>query len=252
MKNIFATAASILVLGLAMPAMAQSSSSTVNQIGYYNGVSVNQIGTGAVNDSKIQQGLINNNSAHNLADVQQNGYNIQTNKSEIGQDGIKNEAYVVQGGNGVGGDTNGSTIKQNGVKNVSSVTQANVEYDNKSGIVQNGIENLATVDQGNILGNNLNNKSDISQSGYSNEAHVYQGGGLSVNNSEIVQDDPLGFGGNNYAEVTQKGSSDNESHLFQHGSANWAYVTQDSAPGVFNDSVVTQTGIGNGANVFQH
>ena len=72
MKKIFATAASVLVLGLAAPAMAQSSTSSVSQIGSYNGANIDQIGTDAINNSTVRQGLATPGSSGNGATVVQN------------------------------------------------------------------------------------------------------------------------------------------------------------------------------------
>jgi trimeric autotransporter adhesin len=256
MKNLFATAASIFVLGFAVPALAQSSTSKVDQIGTNNGVTVDQIGITSVNDSKIKQGLdpANYSSSYNRATVTQDGSNVLKNTSKIDQDGYDNHATATQGGNGSGGDTNDSVIDQGGASNYVTVTQGNAQEDNDSRVKQSGTANWATVDQGGPAeGISFNNISLIDQSGYGNEAHVHQGGGGAADNfSKITQGDLYGLGGDNYALVNQHGLSDNESTILQDGTLNGATIDQNSAINVSNISILTQLGWSNSATVKQH
>ena len=254
MKNIFATAASIFVLGLSTPAMAQSSYSKVEQLGIANGVTVEQLGAGAINESTIKQGLDPSHfpSERNSAKVIQDGFNVLKNLSTIDQDGDDNFASSAQGGNGTGGDTNRSKIDQAGNNNKTWVVQGNAQLDNDSIVLQSGIGNLTTVDQGGPEGESNHNDSLITQSGNGNAARVHQGGGSSSDNvSTITQQDSLGLGGGNIALVNQHGASNNTSTLLQDGSLNNATISQNTAVEISNISILTQLGLGNTANVNQ-
>lgn len=255
MKNIFATAASIFVLGLATPAMAQSSISRVDQLGISNGVTVDQLGATAINDSTIKQGLDPSHfpSELNTARVIQDGFNVLKNFSNIDQDGSSNDASATQGGNGVGGDTNRSTIDQTGTLNAAAVLQGNAQLNNDATIIQSGDSNYASAVQGGATeGNSNHNDSGITQLGESNDARVYQGGSAAADNiSTITQKDSFGLGGDNTALVKQHGSANNDSVLFQDGSLNNATIIQNSAVEISNMSILTQLGLGNTATVNQ-
>lgn len=255
MKNIFATAASVFVLGLATPAMAQSSISRVDQLGVSNGVTVDQLGATAINDSTIKQGFDPSHfpSELNTAKVIQDGFNVLKNISIIDQDGNENDASSTQGGNGAVGDTNRSKIDQAGDNNKAWVVQGNAQLDNDSIVLQTGVGNLATADQGGTIeGNSNHNDSLITQSGNGNDARVHQGGGSSADNlSTITQQDSVGLGGGNIALVNQHGSSNNTSNLFQDGSLNNATISQNTAVEISNISILTQLGLGNTATVNQ-
>ena len=149
MKNLLATAASVLVLGLAAPAMAvDSNNSNVNQDGYGQTVEVEQIGSrGAVNTSTIEQGLGAGDSYYNYAKVTQDGTRGLKNTSTIYQDGVSNISLVDQKGDGRGGDQNTSTIDQDGTGNFAKVTQSDTINNNYSYVKQNGSYNAATVNQ---------------------------------------------------------------------------------------------------------
>lgn len=254
-KNIFATAASIFVLGLATPATAQSSVSTVDQLGISNAVTVDQLGATAINDSKIKQGLDPSHfpSDNNVARVIQDGFNVLKNISIIDQDGSFNDATATQGGNGVGGDTNRSKIDQTGTYNAAAVMQGNAQLNNDATIIQSGDGNWASADQGGAAqGNSNHNDSGITQLGEGNDARVYQGGSSSADNiSTITQTDSFGIGEGNNALVSQHGSANNDSTLSQDGSLNRATITQNSAVEISNISILTQLGLGNIATVNQ-
>jgi hypothetical protein len=269
MKNIFATAASVLVLGFAMPAMAQSNTSNAYQTGTSNNVDVEQLGFVAKNTSTIKQGQYNGGSAENSARVLQKGKLGIKNDSTITQDGYRNTATALQGGENEfftrPVDMNDSIITQNGDRNQAVVKQGEIDTNNVSRVDQGGNDHIARVTQGGERGDSSDvtapnqqgdnrgpNQSYITQRGNGHEAYVEQGGAGAVNYSEIGQDDGFVVGGNNWAKVEQGGSSDNESHLFQHGAYNTATVTQNSAFGVTNDSTLSQTGYGNGATINQH
>lgn len=251
MKIPFVTASLLLVIGSSVHAMAQSNTSTVEQLGFYNGIGVQQIGASAINDSIIHQGLGKYGSAFNKANVYQDGVNVQRNESIITQDGISNYASATQGGDSLIGDQNISTINQDGQGNNATLVQGNAFHDNNSEITQFGAGNYANVYQkSSAMSENIENKSAVTQIGVGNRVDVYQGGNFAHNDSEISQSDALG--GFNYAYVAQGGSSNNESDVMQHGSLNQTSITQNSALGVDNTSTVTQTGIGNEARVWQH
>jgi trimeric autotransporter adhesin len=255
MKNIFAMAASILALSLATPAMAQSSLSTVDQIGIGNGVTVEQLGAAAINDSKIKQGLnpVDVPSELNTARVIQDGFNVLKNISTIDQDGFDNDASTTQGGNGTVGDINQSKIDQAGDNNTAWVVQGNAQLDNDSTVIQSGVGNLATADQGGTAeGNSNHNDSGITQLGDDNDARVHQGGSsLADNLSTVTQTDSFGLGGGNTALVNQHGSSDNDSIILQDGGLNGATISQSTAVEISNISILTQLGLGNLATVNQ-
>lgn len=162
MKKLFATAASVLVLGLATPAMAQSSSSTIDQIGYSQDATVNQYGAGANNISAIEQGKNIAGSNLNTVTTTQWGSNNIENYSTVKQDGVDNDASVIQSGDGWLNDYNWSLITQTGSENTASVSQSNLSLNNFSTIDQDGAKNLANVTQGGGI-NVLNNTSIINQ-----------------------------------------------------------------------------------------
>jgi hypothetical protein len=198
MKKLFATAASVIALGFALPVMAQSNTSTVNQIGSGQLADVEQIGTAATNTSVVYQGLNVAGSSGNSADVFQTGTTAIANVSTVIQDGIDNEAVIGQSGDGNGGDTNSSLVTQNGEGNSANVTQGDLVTNNTSVVDQLGDDNDASVTQGGGEGGNLVNFSSIDQDGNGNSATVAQGGaGVVSNTSYITQD------GGNTAIVNQ-------------------------------------------------
>jgi hypothetical protein len=196
MKNLFATAASVFVLGFAMPAMAQSNNSTVNQLGSAQTATVDQIGTAANNDSVVWQGLNIGGSSYNDADIDQTGTVNIENFSKLFQDGYYNTGKVDQGGNGNGGDYNNSYAVQNGTLNELKVFQGDLATNNNSFIDQNGNNNKSTVKQGGGEGGNLVNLSTIDQDGYDNHATVEQGGANTVANTSTVIQQSFGYPGN--------------------------------------------------------
>lgn len=199
MKNLFATAASVLVLGFTVPAMAQTNTSTVNQQGLGQIADVDQIGTAANNSSTILQGLNGGGSAGNKVHVDQTGTVSIENISAVVQDGIDNDAKINQNGNGFINDYNYSYAEQTGNDNKIEVIQGNVVTNNTSVIDQYGDNNKATVSQGGgNEGVNLTNYSNIDQDGNNNTATVDQGGaGVVSNTSYIAQS------GGNTANVNQ-------------------------------------------------
>jgi hypothetical protein len=234
---------------MAAPAMAQSSTSDIDQIGTGNIATVTQSGSSAVNDSGIIQDGVGNE-----ATVTQSGSSSIGNTSDISQTGNGNDATVTQIGSGAGGDTNTSTVTQTGNLNDATVSQGDLVLSNTSTIIQTGNENTATVTQGDPP-NGVNagpNTSTVTQIGFSNDALVNQGGVGAVNSSTITQDDDgLGFG-NNYAQVDQSGSSTNTSIVGQLGDTNQAFILQNAGAGVVNSSDVSQSGSGNIATVTQN
>jgi Curlin associated repeat len=201
MKNIFATAASVLVLGFAMPVLAQSNLSDVQQIGVEGQTAtVDQYGNLAINSSGIYQGLYYGASAGNKAEVKQAGTKAIANNSIIFQDGYDNVAKVDQSGDGKDGDSNSSYISQYGSDNKVEVLQGDLVTDNTSWVSQYGEDNKAKVKQGGGEGGNLVNYSSIDQSGAGNRATVEQGGNLeSIANTSFVTQS----GSGNTATVNQ-------------------------------------------------
>ena len=228
MKTLFATAASVFVLGFAMPAMAQSSTSTSYQSGTGGQtIDVNQIGGGAANISNAYQGYYDPSSHDNeitvdqlgnggtantstafqdgsshIAKASQNGVNGVNNTSTITQSGTDHYADVNQFGGG-SGDSNGSTINQHGIHQSAEVIQADLFNDNVSLIDQYDKNNTARVEQGDLLGApvdfNNNNISTILQNGDGNDAQVYQGGASVTSNiSGVTQ-----YGTDNSAIINQ-------------------------------------------------
>ena len=252
MKLRLATAASIIALTFASSAMAQSNTSNVTQYGETNGATIEQIGAGANNTSTVNQGVDNNDSALNTAEVDQDGTNVLKNDSIINQDGEGNSAVVSQGGSGVGIDYNDSFIDQNGNGNSANVTQGDLVLSNESTITQSGSQNTATVSQGGDEGVNLGpNLSTVEQIGFSNDAIVTQGGLGAVNTSDVYQNGD-GIGGDNFASVDQGGSSINWSDIDQYGNLDSAMVIQNAGAGVINNSTVYQNGVGNMTTVNQN
>ena len=196
MKNLFATAASVFVLGFAVPAMAQSNVSTVNQLGSAQTATVDQIGTAANNSSVVYQGLNVGGSYGNSADVDQAGTVNIENYSTLIQDGYTNTAKIDQSGNGNLGDYNNSYATQNGSLNDIKVLQGDLATNNDSYIYQNGDYNTADVKQGGGEGGNLVNLSVVDQDGYDNHATIEQGGTNTVANTSYVTQQSLGYPGN--------------------------------------------------------
>jgi hypothetical protein len=266
MKTIFATAASVLALGFAMPAMAQSNTSNAFQTGTSNSVDVEQLGAGAKNTSTIKQGQTKPGSSFNSATVEQKGKLGIQNTSTITQDGNGNKATTLQGGANefpfFPVDRNDSSITQNGNNSVAVVKQGEMFGRNYSDVQQIGDDHIAKVTQGGVGASDVTapeqqganrgpNESWIVQTGKGHEAYVEQGGFLADNFSDIKQDDGDVSGGNNWAKVDQGGSSVNDSYITQHGTLNTADVLQNATFGVTNYSSVTQTGTANGAIVKQ-
>lgn len=199
MKNLIATAVSVLALGFAAPAMAQTNSSTINQLGSSQTVNVDQIGAAANNSSTVSQGLNWGGSADNTANIGQAGTVGMNNISNAIQDGWNNLLKLDQSGNGFDGDVNFSYTNQAGSDNQIEVVQGNLVTDNTSLIDQYGNDNVAKVQQGGGLGENLINDSSIDQDGSANHATVHQGGAGVVSNSSFVAQG----GGGNIANVNQ-------------------------------------------------
>jgi hypothetical protein len=198
MKKLFATAASVIALGFALPVMAQSNTSTVGQIGSGQTANVDQIGASANNASVVYQGLNVGGSSGNTGTISQSGTTNIENYSTLIQDGQGNDATIAQAGDGNDGDFNNSVAAQNGVDNTVTVTQGDLITNNTSVIDQFGNENTASVTQGGGEGGNLVNFSSIDQDGDGNNATVTQGGaGVVSNTSYIAQN------GGNTATVNQ-------------------------------------------------
>jgi hypothetical protein len=247
MKKLFATAASVLVLGLASSAMAQNKNTSISsQTGQGSQGHIEQIqGTaGTQNDSYLHQ-----NGNYNYAKAMQSGSDDIVNDSEITQIGNGNYANVDQNGSG-DNDLNYSSVVQQGHGNSATVKQGDIRNDNKSWIAQLGNNNIASVTQD---GNAGSNTSYVNQFENNDHAVVVQGGDGAVNTSTITQDLDAGVTtAGNYAEVRQGERSNNESILAQYGDANAAYVTQGAGSTVTNYSNATQNGTSNYLNVKQH
>lgn len=247
MKNLFATVASILVLGLASSAMAQNkNTSNAFQTGIGNQGHIEQLqgALGTQNDSYLNQ-----NGNYNYAKVKQGGTDDIVNDSDITQNGNGNYANVEQIGSG-DNDLNYSSVNQQGNGNAAVVRQGDIRNDNKSWIAQYGNNNSANVTQD---GNAGANTSYVNQFENNDSAVVVQGGDGALNTSTINQDLDAGITtAGNYAEVRQGGSSTNDSILGQYGDNNAAFVTQSSGSGVTNYSYANQNGTSNYVNVKQH
>ncbi len=284
MKKLLLCTASATALLLAAPALADNSTSTVNQSNTGNGAVVDQTGSIDGGSSLIDQTGANNAAAVTQAD--DGSGSTPVNVSTINQSGNDNAATVNQDTSTAALQTN-SSIDQSGNSNIATVTQ--IDDDQSSAIVQSSDDNEATVVQGDAVlalgdqswsnsssinqaggGSHLaevqqlafNNDSTIDQSGTNDNAYVLQTG--ETNSSSILQsaDDSTAdveqSGDNNtsivnqsgfdqYALVTQSGSG-NDSSVIQTGFSNEAYVTQSTDN---NSSFVTQGGSGNVATVNQ-
>lgn len=204
MKHLFATAAvSALVLGLSAPAMAQSNTSTVNQVGISQDAQIDQLGGAANNYSTVLQGLNGPGSDGNKADIDQDGTVNLENYSTLIQDGTRNEGIINQNGNGSGDDYNYSHASQTGVENKVDVLQGDLATNNTSVIDQDGSINESTVRQGGGEGGNLVNYSAIDQDGFDNTAIVEQGGANSVANTSYITQNSVGLSAGNTATVKQ-------------------------------------------------
>ena len=194
MKNFFATAASVIVLGLAVPALADSNTSATYQNGTGGqSINVTQVGSAATNNSAVYQGYYNATSHDNRARVEQLGSDATDNTSNVVQDGSFDKAHVHQQGSGV---IISSSIGQSGSGNRARVNQdGSAGLNNSSSIGQVGDNNRADVMQTGI-GNS--NKSVISQSGSSHRATVKQGDTYANNKSYVTQ-----FNDSNTATVNQ-------------------------------------------------
>lgn len=248
--------------------------SVIDQDGALNTADITQGGNGVpdYNDSSVTQ-----TGDGNSANVVQ-GDLVNSNQSTIVQDGSGNAATVFQGGNpadpndpsngfvddpttdivegpqGVNTGDNVSTIDQIGNGNTASVSQGGGA----------GAVNTSDIDQGDptdstnnntaivAQGGSSANDSKISQNGGSSLADVKQGGTDAENTSLITQTDLVAPGGANSADVTQTGSSDNDSIISQDGDLNVADVTQSGGLGAIYSSTINQAGAGNLATVVQH
>lgn len=223
----------VATIALAVPAVADNSTSTVSQIGRGNAADINR-------DASIT------------------GANSLVDQSES-----DNEAFVVRTdyGSVFAGTApliNASTIIQSGDGNVASLTQdtSPLQFLSTSYIAQIGVDNEAGVTQYDDA-----QDSSITQVSYLNTANVTQGDQTlaltdeSYGNASSILQDGLG---NHFAEVTQLGLQ-NDTTIEQFGAGNTIYVAQlwdfnrsfATQDGIDQYAEITQTGDGSLSELFQ-
>lgn len=130
----------VLVLGLAVPALAVTNISHVDQIGDLHMATVDQHGD-AINDSTVLQ----ENGDDSEANVIQAGFGaLLTNNSNILQDGSDHTAVATQEGDG---NFNSSDINQSGDGNSARIQQGGTRNISDSFINQTGSSNSAIIFQ---------------------------------------------------------------------------------------------------------
>src|SRR3546814_235953 len=205
----------------ALPIFPPSSTSTIDQSGDDNSVTVSQNTQTQLfsNDSIVSQSGDSNIASVDQFDDEQD--------STINQTSNNNIASVTQGQNLPGSDTtynNASVINQGGGDfNDASVSQTG--FDNNSDVNQQGAANTATVSQ-----TGSGNTSDLDQLGSDASATVNQGG--SANLSTVLQQDDAG----GIANVDQSGDA-NTSSIVQNSVDSIATVNQS---GDSNEADLTQ------------
>ncbi len=269
MKYAITTSASILALGIAAPAIAQSNTSTVDQSGINGQATVTQTGSG--NDSDITQSNTPIGGAPNIANVatvtqagtdgvssiDQTGDNTATVNQTAASDGMNsvieqsttvggNQARVTQRGLGSGESTTiGSFITQTGRSGNTRVQQNEGTVDAVSRVTQNGTGNQRIE----VIQESGTASSIIIQNGGSFQTEVYQDGS---NFSDINQS-----GTNSTAAVRQEGGDSNVSNIVQTGTnaeAGDPISDPNDAPlGITDGELgVWQNGNGNESDVFQY
>jgi len=235
MKKTILAGASIIALGVASPAFAQSTST------------VTQTGTG------------------NQADVTQEN----ANTSDINQVGDNNDADVVQ--NGIDTTGNDSDIDQTATgSNTASVTQGAGSNGSFADVLQDGTSdnNLALVNQ---FSTQVSTAEIIQTDALNGFAEVNQGGGNGLNNfAAVVQGDSSLVGGtvsgsDNANAITRQEGDDNVILGIQTGtdqillveqigvgSGNDATVTQGSFGGGTSNAFILQIGDGDSAEIAQN
>jgi hypothetical protein len=182
MKRFLLTTASVVGLGIAAPAFAQTSDSYIDQIESGNSATVSQAagsvdnyssirqeGTG--NTATVVQGGSGGNAVSGVGGVSTGNEAWWDNRSWILQYGTGHTAEVRQLGIGA---WNSSRIEQRGQDQYANVVQDGAS-DNWSEVKQFGdlsALNNATVEQGGAAG--ISNSSSVTQSGSGNTATVIQ------------------------------------------------------------------------------
>ena len=261
MKKLLIASVSMLALS-AGAAFAQTSSSDLYQNGNSNAATVNQANDGSSSVySFVHQGdgTYGNAAYNSSASVTQIGNSYATTNSGVIQNDSYQSATVNQ--NNAAGGTQNSGITQSNYGNSANVTQVTVNaWDSQySSVTQSGQYGSVTVAQ-----NGPADSSTVTQSGYGSNpswaggstAYQYVAGGVNVsqsgsssNQSSVTQSSD--FSG---AAVVQNGDwGTNLSSLTQSGgSGNIASVWQTASNGVTNTSTLAQIGNGNVAGVYQH
>jgi hypothetical protein len=235
---------SVIALGLgiacsALPAMADSSTATVDTTGTYNTVNIEQVHAAGASALVIQNGSHNSAgrapgdpdvegiqqyNTNSLAEIRQSG---TYNDSQILQDhGANDKGYVTQVGNYNFGDikqvnayNSQANIYQNGNHNDADINQTGTGLVGR--VEQRGNWNEAALEQ---LG--MNNYASATQRGDYNTAEVEQEAGSFHNAAYITQ---IGTGWSdatrNVANITQ-GSHNHTAAIYQNGYGNLAVINQ--------------------------
>jgi hypothetical protein len=182
MKRFLLTTASLVGLGIAAPAFAQTNDSYIDQVESGNTATVGQMAGGVDNYSSIRQ-----EGTRNTANVVQGGSGGNASSGAGGvstgnEDWWDNRSWILQYGTGHTADVsqmgigawNSSRIEQHGQNQYTKVVQDG-ESNNLSEVKQFGALsalNNATVEQGGAA--SISNSSAVTQSGSGNTATVIQ------------------------------------------------------------------------------
>lgn len=274
MKNPYFAAASVLAFMAAAPAIAQSTSSVI-QDGVALNADVEQVGSG--NSSVIRQGDTSffdpnvfpgtvTTASNSTATIFQDGASLT---SFIVQGGDSQTAFVEQAGSGHRSVIGQGLLGAAGNGNVANVTQGGTAAFSVSTIYQGANGNAATlvqtgdggnssyIDQGYVGGTELggdDNLAIVEQNGSSNNSFVVQhfGSTGSLNQANVLQ---VGIGNfsridqtasENTAMVIQQDALGATSMIAQGSTGNLATVTQSDGPG--NSSTVSQGSV-SGTNI---
>jgi hypothetical protein len=232
---------------LSPAALADANSSDIEQIGNGNTAEVDQTVNEYPFGKHLDEGVsrISQTGTGNVAGVKQDNGTGRLLTSEIVQIGSGNRAEVVQ--DPEVGDF-GSMVRQDGPNNRTKVTQTGIATTVSSALDQRGAGHEAVVSQ-QAFGSAFDAMpaliSDIRQIGQANKAEVDQWGHF--NRSTIQQD-----GTNQITNVFQQGFlAVHDSVITQSGMDNVANVEQTGVTDQFHASEIHVTGDGNETNVAQ-